>query len=406
MAFTPLTYYQLLQAMLQYMSATSSVNEGNIGAVVRTMFESIAYTIDESYFQLVNVIESYYINSASGTDLDRRGTDYNQPRFLAQQSTVNLTFSGVNGTTVSPGLICSVLATATTAQIDFLTTASGVITGGIVVIEAICLTAGSVGNVAPGSINTIQNNPNSALITGVTNPSQAEGGFDQESDPVYRARLIAYLQSLSQGTAQAIISAMLNIAGAGITQCKVLEFNYTDLSLGYSLSFISGGNNTNQDLATTPTATLVQPSPGSILVVIDNGTGSLPLTSVGAGLPVLNGVPSNPTTYPGTRAAGIQGFITRPANSKVEISMTVNLAPNIIDTSATIIAIQTALSNYVISIPIGGTFYISELVDAALNVSGVINVVLSSLNPTSDQSPPTPTSKFVLAATPTITIGT
>lgn len=640
--FNPQTYNQVLQALVSYMSAQSSVTDANIGAVTRTFFESIALVIDNAYFQMVNVLNAFYINTATGTDLDRRGTDFNLPRFLNSSSTVTLFFSGTIGTLVPAGTSCFSPAVGNTPQLTFVTQDDGFV--GPTGITAVCTTTGAIGNTAAGTIINIQNNPNPSLITGVTNPSAAIGGFDQESDAAYRTRIISYLTSLSQGTVNAITSALLNIPNAGITEVKVLQINLSPSnpggpSTGYALSFtppytnensdlqgtiynalstvvnlgtvaalpanvynngasgvgatltasgnallfvdgvavvagnrilvkdevatenngvyvvvqagdagdpyvliratdlnvntqftnyrttiISGGTISGQtfiqtessvptigtspvnfsevtdcDVATTIplfpanaythiggpngvgdyllassngtltidgvdmvvgkrilvkdevapahngvysvtiaggpstaykltratdldqvveftnyttrvlggltlsgktyiqtnasittvgtdavnfseiTGLVIPPpipnSPGSIVVIIDNGDGSLPFQSVNASLNVLNGVPTNHANFPGVVSAGIQAFVSRPSLREQPILLTIVTDPDSVLTSAQIADnVKTALISYFFQLPIGGTIYRSEIIDVVMNVSGVINV--------------------------------
>jgi uncharacterized phage protein gp47/JayE len=257
--FVSQTYDQILQTLVAYMAAQSQATDANVGAVVRTFFEATALVLDNAYFQMINVRNAYYINTATGTDLDRRGTDYGLPRYIDTTAAVNLDFSGYAGTVVPSGTICYAPATDTTPQISFITQSDAII--GTQSASALCLTEGLAGNVDAGAITEIQNNPNSTLITGVTNTAKSSGGYDQESDTAYRERIIAYLTSLSQGTANAIRSALLNIPGAGITQVDVLQVNASPTggfsSSGYALLYTSPFTNQNTDLQGTvysPTA--------------------------------------------------------------------------------------------------------------------------------------------------------
>jgi hypothetical protein len=116
-------------------------------------------------------------------------------------------------------------------------------------------------------------------------------------------------------------------------------------------------------------------SPGSIVIIIDNGDGSLPFQSVTSALNVANGVPTNYATYPGVVSAGIQAFVTRPSLRQQPIVLTIITDPNSVLTSAQIAEnVKTAINAYFVQLPIGGTIYRSEIIDVVMNVSGVINV--------------------------------
>lgn len=379
-------YDSIVTTMINHMAANTSTSDMNIGSVVRTFFESVAIVIDETYFQLVDMLNGFYINSASGSDLDKRLSDYGLQRFLSQPATLTLSFTAnTNLTPLQPiplGTQVTVAATANTPALTYVTTAIGTAAiGGGANVPAICTTPGLVGNIPTVSFSTwsIINNPNPSVVTGVTNTSIGYNGFDQESDSSFRSRGIAFLQSLSRGTNSAIVGACLNAEDPtgvplAITQAKVLE--------NYYLSYTGGQYQTTQDLAgissgsPTPVATLSAPLQyGNITIVVDNGQGTLSFSPISALIPIINGDPVQPTIYPGYRASGIQAFITRPSIlTPATITFIIKLLPTFLDTAAVITACKTAISQFVLQIPIGGTLYVADIIDVCMEISGVINV--------------------------------
>lgn len=386
-------YDAIVTTMVNHMAANTSVSDDNIGAVSRTFFEAIAVVVDETYFQLVDMLNGFYINSAQGSDLDKRLSDFGLQRLLAQPSTLTLSFTSnqspdaYGSNNIKSGTLVSVQGLGAIPALTFVTTADGVADiGGGANIPAVCTTPGLVGNLPtiPFSTWSITNNPNPQVIVSVTNTSIGYNGFDQESDDSFRARGIAFLQSLSHGTNNSIISACLNAVNQstsvplGISQAKVLE--------NYALVYVSGGTQLTQDLATTPPAELWGPqavSPhnvtqyGNIVVVVDNGQGSLGFSSVVPPMiPVINGDPSAPTLYPGYKAGGIQAFVTRPSIlTPTGITLTIKLAPTVLDaTNSVIPACQSAIDLFVLQVAIGGTLYVSNIVEQCMEVEGVLDV--------------------------------
>ena len=62
---------------------------------------------------------------------------------------------------------------------------------GAVQVRAVCMTAGEQGNVAAGSITEAD----SIHIRKITNPEDAEGGYDRESDNVLRQRALEHIRT-------------------------------------------------------------------------------------------------------------------------------------------------------------------------------------------------------------------
>lgn len=398
MAFLNKSFSQILNDMLTHLTASSSISDANVGSVARTLMESVALVMDEAYFQLVNILNSSYLNTATGTDLDKKASDFGVQRKLSLQSNVLVTFSGSGAPIIPSGTIVYVPASGNVPQINFLTTAAGSLN---TPIPAICQIAGSLGNVGVGSINKISNNPDPTLITGVTNSDPASGGQDQEADNTFRGRIQAYLLSLSKGTVNSIISACLNVTSVKVA--KVLEgFSVSGYILSTSPSLIVN------DLSGS--ATLNPPNfpgtqLGNITVIIDNGTGSLPDSIVPTVQDILLGDPNNPTVLPGYVAAGIQCFTTRPKNAVVTIDIAISINENILDTATLENTITNTLASFIQTKDIGAELFLSEIVDQVMNLNGVTDIPFATilLNGTNNNVTPTPAEKLI-PGTITITI--
>src|ERR1700687_6013403 len=75
MGFTPRTYETILNDMINYVKAHSTLTDMEIGSNIRTILEAASLEDDEIYFQCVNLLDAFSINNASGTDLDARAAD-------------------------------------------------------------------------------------------------------------------------------------------------------------------------------------------------------------------------------------------------------------------------------------------------------------------------------------------
>lgn len=92
MAFIPRTFEQILDEMVAYMQANTSISDYNVGSVIRTILEAAALEDDEQYFQMVQLLDLFSFTTASGEDLDRRLADFGLIRRAALPATVRLKF--------------------------------------------------------------------------------------------------------------------------------------------------------------------------------------------------------------------------------------------------------------------------------------------------------------------------
>jgi uncharacterized phage protein gp47/JayE len=76
MAFQPKQFANILETMINYMRANTDVTDYEIGSVVRSILEACALEDDEAYFQMVQLLDSFSIFTATGADLVRRVADY------------------------------------------------------------------------------------------------------------------------------------------------------------------------------------------------------------------------------------------------------------------------------------------------------------------------------------------
>ena len=374
MALIVKDYNTILTEMVNQAASNAGVSDFNVGSVIRTFFEAVAIAIDETYFQLVDMLNGFYINSATGSDLDKRLSDYGLQRFLAQPATLTLSFTSTLAS-IAVGTTVQVAASGSFPALSFTTISAGAPSASI---PAVCTTPGNIGNIPDAFSTWTVTNSSGGQITAVINTSQGYNGADQESDDTFRARGIAYIQSLSKATNNAIVGACLNAVDTsgnplGIKVANVLE-QYT---LSYTLSY----NQTNEDLNTTPYATLsTYGQAGNIVAVVDNGQGSLGFNVVTSLVPIINGDVTQPTVYPGYRASGIQAFITRPGTNQISsISINVIISNTVLITSAYTIPAQAAITAFILQIPMGGTLYLSDLVDICMNIPGAIDVPFSTV---------------------------
>lgn len=90
--FIPRTFQQIFGDMIATLVANSPINDVNVGSIATTFLEAAATEDDEQYFQMLNVILGYSLNTTTGTDLDNRAFDFGLTRKTAQKAFTNVTF--------------------------------------------------------------------------------------------------------------------------------------------------------------------------------------------------------------------------------------------------------------------------------------------------------------------------
>lgn len=87
MALTVRTYVEILNDMVNYVQTYTNISDFNIGSVVRTILEAAALEDDEQYFQIVQLLDLFSIQTATGDDLDRKLAEYDIFRLSAKKAT-------------------------------------------------------------------------------------------------------------------------------------------------------------------------------------------------------------------------------------------------------------------------------------------------------------------------------
>jgi uncharacterized phage protein gp47/JayE len=205
--------------------------------------------------------------------------------------------------------------------------------------EALLLSAqseenGTDYNAVAGAITTLSATPDG--ITAVTNPAPFTGGSDPESMDDYRARLLTFIRSPQTGSPSDLITWAEEIDGV--------------------------------DSATVfPNDNLGTAAPGHVTVRISGPNGTIPLQ------PVIDAVAAslaardlaNITIHVGT-------FTASPMNVSVTITpssgfVRADITPNV----------QEAISDYILSIPVGGTLFVTGIIQHVREVVGVDDVAVT-----------------------------
>jgi uncharacterized phage protein gp47/JayE len=164
------------------------------------------------------VYNSRFIKKAEGVQLDYHGGNRNLPREPATNSYTTLQFSGAPGYQIETGREFSTKSGIYFMLIeDVVLDANGNGSG-----QAVSVETGAQNNVGANTI-TEQAEPVEEIYT-VTNPIPATGGTDKETNDSYKKRLLQANEGGGKSTANAVISALLNVPGV---QSATAVFNKT-----------------------------------------------------------------------------------------------------------------------------------------------------------------------------------
>lgn len=167
---------------------------------VTTLEEVRLWEMSESLYY------SAFLGFATGNNLDRVVELLGVTRKAATKATGTVRFSGSDGTVIPQGT-----RVATDEGEEFVTDASGTISGGSVDIAVTASEFGTDGNVAG---NTITNLLDVILgVTSITNPSATSGGTELETDAALRDRAPTALAATGKATVAALEAAILSISG-------------------------------------------------------------------------------------------------------------------------------------------------------------------------------------------------
>lgn len=171
-----------------------------------------AYEIAKIYEILEGVYYSNFPSTATGVSLDRlcvyKGIHRNAQTYAVHK----LTVSSTQGQTVPAGFLFRA-----DNGIEFATHQEYTVSGQTE-IRVYCI--GTEGNVGTGTINTIVN-PLGDLAVVASSSQLIEAGTDTESDYSLRQRFTATASQDGSGTASAVRSAVLAVAG--VRGCQVIE---------------------------------------------------------------------------------------------------------------------------------------------------------------------------------------
>lgn len=315
------------------------------GSVLRAILEANAGIALWMQWLILLVLQTTRLATSSGTDADSFGADFGFTRLPAVAAIGEASFSRFtptqaalvpSGTTVTTADgMTDFIVTTDTAHAAWSTALGGYLLGaGVasVTVPIAARTAGSAGNVLPGTINLIT----TALsgVDSVSNAAVLSGGLDAESDAAFRTRFQSFIDSRSRATAQAVTYAVTSL-GQGIT-CSLQE-------------------NTDGTGAFMP---------GRFLVTLDDGSGA----------PAGGLIATAQAAVDAVRPVGSIFTVRQPDLVAANIAFILGLAPGS-DTNATIASVNAAISGYVNTLPVASPLPYTRLAQLAYDASPAVQNV-------------------------------
>jgi len=243
------TISQIVNRLINRMTANSGVTDFTPGSNIRTMFESVGVFVEYLQFLVEETYRSFYIDTATTVDLDSRVNDFGMSRKVAKNATGIIKFQ--KNTPATSTFVITAGAQVSTEPDVFGNTISYTLDNDVTFVSGsveatgfiTCLISGPEGNVASGTITNIT----SAIpgVDAIINESPVTDGASAETDEQLRGRVPIFINGLKRANEDAIKSAILAIDG--ITLVGLRENNPLP---GYVTVYVSNesGQLTEQQL--------------------------------------------------------------------------------------------------------------------------------------------------------------
>lgn len=195
---------ELSSKWIELFGSNSDVSSHSVAGIIIRM---LAFFFDLVYQLSEKVYYSQYLNTASGVSLDRIAANFGINRNTATRSIVDLSFTGTPGYVIPSGSLFK------TSDDKVYQLGSSVILNNKGANQGIAY-AVELGSEYNVPANTIVNQLEvTADISSVTNPEQAEGGSDNETDAELARRVRLANDTKPSSPVNGVISAVMKVPG-------------------------------------------------------------------------------------------------------------------------------------------------------------------------------------------------
>jgi len=338
-------------AVMQAAATPVAPLDFTVGSVLRAIAEGSAWIGLWLQGLILQVLTLTRAATSNGSDLDSWMADFTVTRIAATPAVGEVTFArytpsqlavitpGVTVTTGDGTQVFSVIADTTNASWNAAADQYQIpvgVTSIPVTVQA--NTPGTAGNVAAGQISLLSS-PISGVDT-VVNPAALGGGADAESDTALRARFANFINTRSLSTTAAVGYAVSAVPG-------VMSWSITD----------------NYDFNGAY-------DPGSLYVVVDDGSGNPPSSLISAVSAAVDA----------TVGCGIRFSVFPPQSVGAAVTMTLATQAGY-DHPTAVSAVVSALTSYINGLTVGQSLAYLKLAQLAFNATpAVIGVTPYTLN--------------------------
>ncbi len=334
-------YNTLLTEMKENAIANGSgITDYNSGSNIMTIFESVA-----------RIVEQLYIDARNGYTNNLRAIPYSVFDFTqkaGQKASVDVVFTR-NAALSSVSTIPSGTRVSN-GSLVFITTEDATIPANEINSNSVAASAENEGleyNVKENTITTIESNL-SAEIVSVTNPSQATGGTDAETQTQMLRRFKYFINGLQGSNKYGIMAGVLGVEGV---RSVSIDEHFPPKSNIYNFT-----------------------------VYVDDGTGAMTPALKNEITDLINGTDTEEN--PGLRAAGLNVEVT-----------TATLVPISIEVTATIYRVEearirsdiaTKLQEYINGLGIHENVVLSSIIVLLKQISGITDISGLTVNGSTD----------------------
>jgi len=328
------SYGELVQNSLNYLTANTEITNTNVGGITRSLIEIINKNISEYYDILDINMAMSFLSTSEGYYLDLIGTLFNMPRIPSSEASATVTDGAqkiyvVSGTLFDriPTGVIPINTTISTVdgQIMYYTTVDVSFSASAteVYVPIKCDAMGSKYNVAENALIVHSLNVSDVFTT---NTKPIVSGTDTESDSNYRYRLTNATLSAERANEISVRLAALSVDGVA-------------------------------DVVIRPQARGI--GTFDVIVIPVSGIANDTLVS------------SVQTAIDVVTAVGIRGTAIKPSIVPVNIEVRIVFTMDTTDFQKSEIRsmVQSAITNYIVNIPIGGDFILNEMRQQIMDVS-------------------------------------
>lgn len=324
-------YNTLLEEMKESAIANGSgLTDFNDGSIIMTIFEATARPIEQGY-----------IDTRNGYSNNLRAIPYSVFDFkqkAGQKASVEVKFTR-NAALPSVSTIPS-RTRVSTGSLVFITTSAATIAAGQTVSNNVGATAENVGleyNVNENTITTIESNL-SAEIVSVTNPIQAVGGTDAETQTQMLRRFKYFINGLQGSNRYGIMAGVLGVEGV---RSVSIDEHFPPKNDVYNFT-----------------------------VYVDDGTGSMTPDLKNQIIDLINGTDTEEN--PGLRAAGLNVDVTTATPVYIPITVTATIYR--VEEARIRDEIQTKLQEYINGLGIHENVILSSIIVLLKQIPGITDI--------------------------------